>query len=210
MLDRKLGEGWRSKGKGNARRDKKRKGNSTSRILRPASTFQTVRVHGGPTPLDVARQLQPGQQGYEAAQLVLQAAAPWSRATASLWPAATRAHAHELCWLGFLLSRTAASPGPFCREEQAVEDAWNMEVVPRVVAHHRVEGWAVAAEEAEAAATKRLEAAKVRLEAAKARLEAAEARRAQAEARLEEAKTKVASINASIGASQAEADDDDD
>ena len=90
-----------------------------------------------PSPLELARQLlrqpQPGgggataatnAAGREAARLVVSAAQPWSPQTHELWPARGRARAEALVRLGWRLSSTDRSPGPFGNEAQSIMDAW--------------------------------------------------------------------------------------
>ena len=62
--------------------------------------------------------------GREAARLVGDAAQPWSPQTHELWPARGRARAEALVRLGWRLSSTDRSPGPFGNEAQSIMDAW--------------------------------------------------------------------------------------
>ena len=62
--------------------------------------------------------------GREAAGLVVDAAQPWSPQTHELWPARGRARAEALVRLGWRLSSTDRSPGPFGNEAQSIMDAW--------------------------------------------------------------------------------------
>ena len=62
--------------------------------------------------------------GREAAGLVVDAAQPWSPQTHELWPARGRAQAEALVRLGWRLSNTDRSPGPFGNEAQSIMDAW--------------------------------------------------------------------------------------
>ena len=52
------------------------------------------------------------------------ASGPWSPQTHGLWPAGGRARAEELVRLGWLLSNTQHSPGPFGNEVQSIMDSW--------------------------------------------------------------------------------------
>ena len=49
---------------------------------------------------------------------------PWSPQTHELWPARGRARAEALVRLGWRLSSTDRSPGPFGNEAQSIMDAW--------------------------------------------------------------------------------------
>ena len=62
--------------------------------------------------------------GRDAARLVELAAQPWSPQTHELWPARGRARAEALVRLGWRLSSTDRSPGPFGNEAQSIMDAW--------------------------------------------------------------------------------------
>ena len=53
---------------------------------------------------------------------MVSAAQPWSPQTHELWPAGGRARAEALVRLGWRLSNTDRSPGPF--ENESVMDAW--------------------------------------------------------------------------------------
>ena len=57
-------------------------------------------------------------------RLVVSAAQPWSPQTHELWPAGGRARAEALVRLGWRLSSTDHSPGPFGNEAQSIMDAW--------------------------------------------------------------------------------------
>ena len=94
-------------------------------------------ANNGASVLELAGNVAAGQPGYGAAQLVLQAAAPWSPERHALWPAAWRARAVELFLLGQLLAYTTAGPGPFTGEEESIKDAWVHFVVPRVLERER-------------------------------------------------------------------------
>ena len=98
-------------------------------LIRAGAALDARARPEAPSPLELARQLlqQPGganAPGGEAARLVVQAARPWSPQTHALWPAGGRARAVELVRLGWRLSNTDCSPGPFGNEVQSVMDAW--------------------------------------------------------------------------------------
>ena len=64
---------------------------------------------------------------------VMQAAQLWRPQTHALWPAGGRARAEELVRLGWLLSNTLWSPGPFGGEEQSLMDAWREYAMPHAL-----------------------------------------------------------------------------
>jgi hypothetical protein len=74
-----------------------------------------------------------GCESRRAARMVVDAAAAWSPDTNGLWPDAARMLAIELIKLGWLVSRTDGSPGPFVGEEQAMMDVWIAHIMPRVL-----------------------------------------------------------------------------
>ena len=104
-------------------------------LLRAGAALGARARPGAPSPLELARQLllqpQPAAAaandaaaGREAARLVVSAAQPWSPQTHELWPARGRARAEALVRLGWRLSSTDRSPGPFGNEAQSIMDAW--------------------------------------------------------------------------------------
>ena len=106
-------------------------------LLRAGAALGARARPGAPSPLELARQLllqpqPPGggggandaAAGREAARLVVSAAQPWSPQTHELWPARGRARAEALVRLGWRLSSTDRSPGPFGNEAQSIMDAW--------------------------------------------------------------------------------------
>jgi ankyrin repeat protein len=94
-------------------------------LLRDGADLHAAAAPCGPTPLSLARAMQAPANGSPAA-LVLQAAAPWSPRTHSLFPAAARDRATSLMLLGHALSRSSRFTG----EEAALFDVW-LEVVMR-------------------------------------------------------------------------------
>jgi len=72
-----------------------------------------------------------------AARLVTSAAGAWCPETHALWPCACRDLAVSLLRLGWRVSRTPASPGPFAGEEQALMDVWRAHVIPLVLGERR-------------------------------------------------------------------------
>ena len=94
-------------------------------LLRDGADLHATAAPGGPTPFSLARAVQAPATGSPAA-LVLQAAAPWSPRTHSLFPEAARDRATSLMLLGHALSRSSRFTG----EEAALFDVW-LEVVMR-------------------------------------------------------------------------------
>ena len=92
----------------------------------------------GPTPLSLAKAMR--EQGSavdgSAAQLVIDAAQPWSVQTHSLFPSKARALAVELLWVGHLLSRQVRLEGPVA----ALLDVWMEMVVPSAVVRSQSSG----------------------------------------------------------------------
>jgi ankyrin repeat protein len=87
---------------------------------------------GGPTPLELAQEhLQSVRNAAtgSAAQLVLQAAAPWCQQTHELFPKKARAYAVELMLIGHRLSQQKR----FFRHEGAIFDAWMFYVMPKAL-----------------------------------------------------------------------------
>ena len=98
-------------------------------LLRAGAALEARARPDAPSPLELARQLQQhpdggAAPGSEAARLVVAAAQPWSPQTHELWPSGGRAHAKALVRLGWRLSNTQQSPGPFGNEAEAVMDTW--------------------------------------------------------------------------------------
>ena len=98
-------------------------------LLRAGAALEARARPDAPSPLELARQLQQhpdggAAPGSEAARLVVAAAQPWSPQTHELWPSGGRAHAKALVRLGWRLSNTQQSPGPFGNEADAVMDTW--------------------------------------------------------------------------------------
>ena len=100
-------------------------------LLRDGADIQAAVAPGGSTPLSLARAMHAvgGVIAGSAAQLVLDAAAPWSEANHTLFPAAARQQAVVLLRLGYLLSRQER----FNRQETALYDLWRERVVPELV-----------------------------------------------------------------------------
>lgn len=84
-------------------------------------------IRGGPTPLSLAF----SRPSDERAQVIVAAASPWSPATHSRFPAATRAHAVELLLLGHFVARKSGLVPEGA--EGALLDAWQARVMPRAV-----------------------------------------------------------------------------
>ena len=82
-------------------------------------------VQDAPTPVSLAQELKTAQEAPDGspADLVLQAARPWSRQTHALFPARARERAWALVLIGQRLSRN----------EQALMDVWLDVVMPQVV-----------------------------------------------------------------------------
>ena len=100
-------------------------------LLRDGADVSAAAAPGGPTPLSLARAMVEAGDAADdsAAQLVVDAAKPWSEATHALFPSAARALAAELLRLGYLLSRQERFNG----EETALFDLWMELVVPQAV-----------------------------------------------------------------------------
>ena len=101
-------------------------------LLRSGSDLHASAEAGGPTPLSLAlalvRTLGDAVDG-SAAQIVVEAAAPWSTRTHELFPPAGRAIAVELMLLGHRLSRQER----FFQQESALVDVWMALIVPLAV-----------------------------------------------------------------------------
>jgi len=104
-------------------------------MLRAGAALGARARPDAPSPLELAERLakQVGAAGREAAELVVEAALPWSPRAHRLWPAGARARAEELVRLGWQLSNTAQSPGPFGNESQAVMDLWRVSVMAQAL-----------------------------------------------------------------------------
>lgn len=87
------------------------------------------------TPVSLARALLAGDEpppwpsALQSAQLVVDAAGPWSTRTHALFPPAVRARAVELLLLGHLLARDER----FAESAAAIIDVWEHGVLPRAV-----------------------------------------------------------------------------
>jgi hypothetical protein len=82
-----------------------------------------------PSPLSLARQLLVRDAAHENAQLVVDAAAPWSPHNHALFPKAARARAIELLLLGCLVAREQR----FACCETALIDVWRQHVMAHAV-----------------------------------------------------------------------------
>ena len=100
-------------------------------LLRNGADLHAAAAPGGPTPFSLAQAMRAAGDVADGsvAQLVLDAAKPWSGVTHTLFPDAARALAVQLLRLGHLLSRQERFTG----EETALFDLWIELVVPRVV-----------------------------------------------------------------------------
>ncbi|KAG8466955.1 hypothetical protein KFE25_008334 [Diacronema lutheri] len=99
-------------------------------ILAGADVHASDGGEDAPTPLVLAcALLARSATGHEGAQLVLDAAAPWSPRTASLFPAHARTRARAVLLLGHQLARAAY----FAGQERAFVDVWLQHVMAHAI-----------------------------------------------------------------------------